>query len=84
MKKKAKETISVQQVVYCGPKIIGIVEQYQIFINGLPPALEELITKKPLLKMLIVPLDKFQEVRLGLISGEGKWASIFKKIKEGI
>lgn len=83
MKKKTKAP-EFTHVVYCGPKIIGVVDQYQIFIGGLPPDLEEYTNKYPLLKQLIVPLEQLKEVRLGLLSGKGKWASIFKKIKEGI
>ena len=49
-------------VAYCGPTIKGIAPQYTVFVDGLPDKLKQV----PLLKALIVPLDKLAEMRVKL------------------
>lgn len=53
-------------VAYCGPTIKGIAPQYTVFVDGLPDKLKEKVEQVPLLKALIVPLDKLAEMRVKL------------------
>lgn len=53
-------------VAYCGPAIKGIAPQYTVFVDGLPDKLKEKVEQVPLLKALIVPLDKLAEMRVKL------------------
>lgn len=53
-------------VTYCGPTIKGIAPQYTVFVDGLPDKLKEKVEQVPLLKALIVPLDKLAEMRVKL------------------
>ena len=57
---------TVQAVAYCGPTIKGIAPQYTVFVDGLPDKLKEKVEQVPLLKALIVPLDKLAEMRVKL------------------
>ena len=61
--KEQTPAVSTGAVVYCGPTIKGIAPQYTVFVNGLPEKLKEEAEKAPMLKALIVPLDKFAEMR---------------------
>ena len=54
------------RVAYCGPTIKGIAPQYTVFVDGLPDKLKEKVEQVPLLKALIVPLDKLAEMRVKL------------------
>ena len=53
-------------VAYCGRTIKGIAPQYTVFVDGLPDKLKEKVEQVPLLKALIVPLDKLAEMRVKL------------------
>ena len=46
--------------------IKGIAPQYTVFVDGLPDKLKEKVEQVPLLKALIVPLDKLAEMRVKL------------------
>ena len=54
---------NVGAVAYCGPTVKGIAPQYTVFVDGLPDKLKEKVEQVPMLKALIVPLDKFAEMR---------------------
>lgn len=56
-------TENVGTVAYCGPTVKGIAPQYTVFVDGLPDKLKEKVEQVPMLKALIVPLDKFAEMR---------------------
>ena len=63
-----EQTVAQVQVpvTYCGPTIKGIAPQYTVFVDGLPDKLKEKVEQVPLLKALIVPLDKLAEMRVKL------------------
>lgn len=65
-------------VAYCGPTIKGIAPQYTVFVDGLPDKLKEKVEQVPLLKALIVPLDKLAEMRVK-IEQEGTRENILYK-----
>lgn len=58
-KGKAAEKKTPETVVYCGPTIKGIVQQYAHFTKGIPKSLKEYIATHKSIKRLIVPLDNF-------------------------
>lgn len=57
---------AVGSVAYCGPTVKGIAPRYTVFVDGLPDKLKEKVEQVPLLKALIVPLDKLAEMRVKL------------------
>jgi hypothetical protein len=53
-----------EAVIYCGASLAaGTLQQYSVFVNGIPEHLHEHIKKCPAIKGLMVPISKFQEVR---------------------
>jgi hypothetical protein len=53
-----------EAVIYCGASLAaGTLQQYSVFVNGIPEHLNEHIKKCPAIKGLMVPISKFQEVR---------------------
>lgn len=58
-------------VVYCGPTIPGVANQYTSYINGITTPLAEAIQKNPSLGGLVVPLEKLPEAMKQLHGGYG-------------
>ena len=52
-----------EKMVYCGPTIRGVANQYPVFEGGVPDKLEEWADKSTAIKALIVPLEKFALTR---------------------
>ena len=50
-------------LVYCGPTIRGVANQYTVFEGGIPTKLQEQAAKSAAIKALIVPLEKFAVTR---------------------
>lgn len=60
---KKKESSEKCTVIYCGPSIKGIVQQYAHFNNGIPKKLQEYAeTHKPV-ERLLVPIDNLVETK---------------------
>ena len=55
---------AVEAVAYCGPTIKGVAPQYTIFVDGIPEKLTEIAEEHPVVKALIVPREKFAEMRV--------------------
>ncbi len=52
------------RVVYAGPNVLSLgLQASQVFVDGLPPNVEDAINKIPEVKALIVPIDSLWEVR---------------------
>lgn len=66
-------------VAYCGPTIKGIAPQYTVFVDGLPDKLKEKVEQVPLLKALIVPLDKLAEMRVKIEQDGTRENILYKK-----
>lgn len=76
--RKSKDKV----LVYCGPTIKNVCTQWQTFSNGPHELLKELMDKNSKIKALVVPLEEFPHVRLSLDSGEGRWAALYRAVKE--
>lgn len=69
-------------VVYIGPTIGGVVTRNAIFNNGLPKSLKEKTTEIPVLKELIVPIDKLGDAKVNIVK-EGSALNIcYQKVVE--
>ena len=66
-------------VAYCGPTVKGIAPQYTVFVDGLPEKLKEKVEQVPLLKALIVPLDKLAEMRVKIEQDGTRENILYKK-----
>lgn len=54
---KAKKTAQTPTVVYVGPSVPGVANQFTFYREGIPNALAEAIRAKPAMEGLVVPLD---------------------------
>lgn len=71
-------------VVYCGPSVKGVAKQYTVFHGGVPAPLKEFADKHPAAKTLIVPLEKFAQMRVRLETPGSIEASLFEQVKQQI
>ena len=78
--KNKSATAVPETVVYCGPAIRGIARQYTAFTGGLPQALEQLCAAHPILWELIVPVDRFAEMRRALQAEDSKETMLYNTI----
>ena len=74
---KAEDAV-VEAQVYCGPNTKGVAPQYTVFTDGLPAKLVEKAEAFPIVKALIVPRDKFAEMRMK-VEKEGTAENILYK-----
>ena len=78
-KAEAKET-----VVYCGPSIRGVVRQGTVLTGGIPELLAEFVKEHPIVETLIVPIERFAEVRGKVETAGTAEAILYKQIKAEI
>lgn len=67
-KAEAKETTPV---VYCGPSIPGVANQFTTYRNGVPAGLEEKAGEIPAIRDLLIPLDQLPDAMKQLRGGSG-------------
>ena len=77
MKKAERKTL-----VYCGPDVVGVAKQYDVFTDGLPAGLEELKEKIPAVCALIVPVKEVADTRKALQQKGSAKHNIFMKVKK--
>ena len=73
-----------KSVVYCGPSIRGVVRQYTVFTGDIPELLAGFIKEHPIANALIVPTERFAEVRSRIETAGTAEAILFKQIKAEI
>lgn len=73
-----------KSVVYCGPSIRGVVRQYTVFTGDIPELLAGFIKEHPVANALIVPTERFAEVRSKVETAGTAEAILFKQIKAEI
>jgi len=83
---QAAEAKEPEKVVWCGPTVRGVAAQYTVFIGGAPQRVQDFIAKYPIAASLLVPDNKFTEVRARICSGKGAECiiirNLLKQIKE--
>lgn len=57
--------VAQETVVYVGPELPGV-KRYTVYNNGLPKELKEQMEKQPVLKSLIVPIERLAKVNAEL------------------
>lgn len=63
-KKDSPEKVTV---IYCGPSIKGVVQQYAHFNNGIPKRLQEYAETHKSVERLIVPIENLVETKKNII-----------------
>ena len=67
--------------VYCGPSVRGVAKQYTVFSGETPELLAGFIKEHPAAGALIVPTERFAEVRRKLETAGTAEAILYKQIK---
>ncbi len=67
--------------VYCGPSVRGVAKQYTVFSGEIPELLAGFVEKHPAAGALIVPTERFAEVRRKLETAGTAEAILYKQIK---
>ncbi|MDO5391030.1 MAG: hypothetical protein Q4F24_08105 [Eubacteriales bacterium] len=76
-----KNELTGEVRIYVGPPIRGVAVG-TVFKNGLTPAMENAISKKPILKGLLVPVSRIQEVRRSLDTAGSALNRIYKEAEK--
>lgn len=77
---KTKEQ-SAAPVVYCGPSIPGVTNQFTTYTNGIPEALAAAIEKTPAMGGLVVPLEQLPDAMKKLRGGYGHIYRLFRLVQ---
>lgn len=68
---KTKKEPEATTVVYCGPTIPGVANQFTFYSNGIPAPLAEAIQENPSMGGLVIPLDQLPDAMKKLRGGYG-------------
>ena len=77
---KTKEQ-SAAPVVYGGPSIPGVANQFTTYTNGIPEAVAAAIEKNPPMGGLVVPLDQLPDAMKKLRGGYGHIFRLFRLVQ---
>lgn len=80
-KAEAKADNTETSRVYCGPSVRGVAKQYTVFTGETPELLAGFVKKHPAAGALIVPIDRFADVRRKLETAGTAEAILYKQIK---
>lgn len=78
---KAAAQKTEDTVVYCGPTVRGVAQQFTPFIGGVPQRVQDFVNKYPEAAKLIVPYGDFAKVRERIASGKGAECVMIRSIK---
>lgn len=68
-------------LVYCGPSVRNVARQYTVYAGKIPEALREFIQTHPAAGGLLVPVEKFAEIRRKLDTKGTAEAVLYNKVK---
>lgn len=68
-----------ETVVYIGPTMKGVAITGGLYNNGLPEELKNEIEKRPMLRELVVPVERLAEAKKELAKPGSALATIYKK-----
>lgn len=71
-------------VAYVGPKINGLIQQFDVFSAGIPQHIAEYIEEHTALKVLFVPLEDFAEAFNEIKESGSVLYTLYEKVKEEI
>lgn len=52
-----------QKTIYCGPSVRGVAQAFTVFEGELPQRMREFLERYPAARELVVPLERFAQVR---------------------
>lgn len=82
----AKTTKATGPLVYCGPTVKNVVKQFTVYSStaAVPAAVNELLTKIPAAKGMMVPIEKFAKTRADLENPKSSAGLIFAAVKAAL
>lgn len=80
--KATTKTVAKKQRVYCGPSVRGIAKQYTVFTGDVPDELENFLKEHPAARALLVPVEKFADMRLKLEKPGSAEFILFDQVKK--
>lgn len=85
MKEKIKKTEPAEvsgTVVYCGPTIPGVANQFTNYTGGvLPKKLAEAVEKSPVMAQLVIPLESLPDAMAKLNGGYGHIYRLYRLVQ---
>lgn len=82
MKKKEAPANDSGPMVYCGPALPGVARQYTVYRNGIPGSLAEALAEKPVLRGLLLPLDRLPDARKAISGRAGPLYRLYQLAQE--
>lgn len=83
VKKEIEKDKPLETIVYCGPTIKGVIQQYAHFTQGIPKSLKEYLAANKAANRLLVPLDKFVETKKNIQANGTVENLTYNKILKG-
>lgn len=86
VKVPARDTAEAKPVAvaYVGPKINGVIQQFDVFNAGIPQYIADYVEKHETLKPLFVPLGEFARAFNEVKQSGSVLYTLYKKVKEEI
>ena len=78
---KTKKETQATTVVYCGPTIPGVANQFTFYSNGIPVPLAEAIQENPSMGGLVIPLDQLPDAMKKLRGGYGHIYRLYRLVQ---
>lgn len=78
---KAKKAEQPTTVVYVGPSIPGVANQFTFYREGIPTALVEAIRDTPAMEGLVIPLEQLPEAMKMLRGGSGHIFRLYRLVQ---
>ncbi len=72
------------EMVYCGPTLPRIAKQFTVYKKGLPKALLRFMRAHSAARGLVVPLERFAEVRKALDDPESAVSALYQEVASGL
>ena len=69
---------------YCGPSVRGVVRQYTVYTGEIPEMVADFIKEHPSAEALLVPTERFAEMRKALETRGTAEAILYKQIRSEI
>lgn len=78
---KAKKAEQTATVVYVGPSIPGVANQFTFYREGIPATLAEAIKATPAMEGLVIPLEQLPEAMKMLRGGSGQIFRLYRLVQ---
>lgn len=74
----------MNQTIYVGPTIPGVVERNRIYREGIPEGIREIAKENPYFVNLLIPIEELKTARQDLETRGSVLAVSFEKIEKGL